>query len=150
MNDAEYEAQKARMQGFIEPWINALGLKWWHRVELEYHRDQQWFEDNDHHGAAATATADWEYQRGTLRFNLPRCVELDDSDAEYVAVHECMHLLLLQMRQAVPDAAWDAGRWMPWEEHTCTDLAKAFMWVRDFASEGKLGEVGCVAREVPA
>lgn len=55
------------------------------------------------------------------------------SDYERTAkrIHECMHALVQEMRWQEADA--DNIRH---EERVCTQLAMAFLWVRDFARNG--------------
>ena len=141
MNDAEFEAQRARVQALVDRWLPRLGLKWWVRIEVVFVRDQAQM-GNEH--ADAHCHASWEYRAATLTFSLPKCADLDDEMLESIVVHELCHVLTAGFDSLIPDDKQES----PIIEHTVTSLAQAFLWVRDFAANGEMslqGEQGRAA-----
>lgn len=131
MNDAEAEAQQARIQKYIDRWLPRLGLKWWVRISLRFVRDQA---EMPHHHADANCHASWEYKAASIIFSLPKCADLDDAMLEETVVHELCHVLTAAFDELIPEKDQES----PIIEHTVTSLAQAFLWVRDFAAEGEM------------
>jgi hypothetical protein len=130
VKDAEYELQKERVRALSDKWLGPLGLKRWREIEIGY-------SDTLKEGSpdcAADASVQWEYLQASLTFYLPKCSTLNDADLEYCFVHECMHVLVKEMRWQ-DDNKPDNIRH---EERVCTTIAQAFLWVRDYAKDGNL------------
>lgn len=125
MNDAEFEAQKARIQALAEQWLPPLGLTWWN-IALEYARDN--YDGRD--GAQPTVAyckADWRYVHARIVWNMPLVAEQDDAELERIFVHECMHIFLHEMRWAETRDTDSLDH----EERVATMLTKAFLWLRE-------------------
>lgn len=121
MTDAEFEAQKQRVQAVADKWLKRLGLKWW-TIKLEY-------SDQVLPGTAAdtvctfSCVTSWEYLMATITCGLPLIAGLSDEEMELQFVHECMHVHTAELEPADQMRA----------ERVCTALAKAFLWVDKFA-----------------
>lgn len=124
MTDAEYEAQKARLLAVSERWITPLGMGWW-RVTHIWERAEGASDKGDDRCPVASVVVDWEYRHVGITWYLPTVARRSDEDLEQDFVHECCHILVNEMRQ------WrDANDGLQHEERVCTDLARAFLWVR--------------------
>lgn len=140
MNDAEYEATKARILTIFNRWQGPLGLRWW-RVNLVWDREHDTaHSDSDLGGnvvsmCCAVTTVSWAYLEATITWFVPACAELDDERIEYIVLHEMAHILVNEMRWADENAG---PHNMAHEERVCTGLGHAFQWVRDFALKGEL------------
>ena len=131
MDDAAFEAQRARILKLIDRWHEPLGLRWWRKVEYEYWREPLPAVDGPKPSSTgfvsvAQANASWKYLDGKIKFDMQACADLPDDELEYVFVHECCHLLINEMRQC------DRDDWLDHEERVCTQLGQAFRWVREF------------------
>ena len=129
MNDAEHEATKARIEALAAYWLPALGLDRWD-IQIVYLRDGlPAAEDACNTGAwaqLATVHSKWEHEDARIEFNMPEVARLDDANLERTVVHECMHIMLNEVRSdeaAKPD-------WLEHEERTCRELERAFMRVK--------------------
>lgn len=128
MDDAAYEAQKARIEQFARYWIERLGLRWW-RIDLKWDRgdnlpsadpaiSEEWS------GYAATDTA-WQYLRAQVTFAVGAFTELDDEDAERSVLHELVHVLVEELRPE--ELTWE---WQRHNERCVSMLTSAFLWTR--------------------
>lgn len=140
MNDSEYEALKARIDAIAKRWRRPMGLGFWD-VQYAFVRDGFESDGKPAPDAAATCKADWRYLRATLSFNMLRLSSMDDGEIEQVIVHEFMHIFLNETRALRPDDQLTAERddWLAHEERMASQLANAFIWVREIA-EGKRDE----------
>lgn len=130
MTDKEYRKQKKRLERFIEKWRTQLGMRWW-QITFNYH-DEPCVGDGDRPPAART-TVDWDYNRAIIDFYVPEFVKDSDERVEQIVIHEFCHVLVNEMRQ------WrGASDALSHEERVVTNLAQAFLWVRDAAREGKI------------
>lgn len=131
MTDAEFQAVVDRIKPLVEKWITPLGLKWWRKIHFDYARHRK----DSENSCVADTEVSWEYCEATVTFYVPtiNTKEIDDAELEYFIIHEYMHVLVKEMRWQDDNA--DNRRH---EERVCTQLAQAFMWVRDFSKEGKL------------
>lgn len=129
MTDAEYETTKAKLLGFSDAWVQTLGLGAW-RIFLTWERDG--YSDRGHSAegnyedrkSGAYTVADWRYMEAEITFNVPGLYDMEPHRLEEIFVHELCHVLLSEMHR--DDVTLQAH-----EERTCTQLAKAFLWVRD-------------------
>lgn len=132
MDDVEFEAQKTRIKPVIDVWIKRLGLRWWRRIDIEYHRDGHALSGMGHPGAAAVTHVHWEYKDAEVYFDVSKAAGFNDDDLEYMVVHELMHIFLQQVVTAFVDDNTMTGIQGEHVERTATELAQAFIWVRDF------------------
>lgn len=125
MNDAEFEAQKARVMAVWERWARPLGMGWQRKLVLSWYRGAI----PNHPDAAMTCWTDWQYKDSKISVDLTRVGELDERDLEFAVVHELMHVFLGGLIDAHRrDVDRDAFRMI--EEHTATQLAQALLWLR--------------------
>ncbi len=123
MTDAEFKAQKARLQALRKRWHNCLGLRWW-TVTHDYRREALVVNGVMSAETAASCKADWRYLQATVSWNLALVVDQSDEGLESIFVHEMMHILLDEMRYFNEDNG------MKHEERVATTLAQAFLWTR--------------------
>lgn len=133
MDDKEYEAQKARVKALIDKWLTPLYLKWYD-LDIDWHREKHC----EHPDDAFRVNSRWRYADATIYAYLPNIVDYDDEHLELVFIHECMHIVVNEMRPMDGDAHAHPDDWLEHEERVCTMLAKAFQCVRDYAKDGKL------------
>ena len=130
MNDAEYEAQKERINKLASKWLPIMGLADWTMVEA-WHRDSGEFtvDGSPSHDVTAATKVDWRYMWAEISWNLPRVAEQDDESLELIYVHELMHIMVDETRDLTGDHKLRDGRedWLAHEERVCTFLAKAFL-----------------------
>lgn len=121
MTDAEYETQKARIEGFLTRWLKPLGLGYWY-IRCIYYRDSGEYQECAGEGSSSNALAevdvDWQYCQARIAFNVFRFATVDDAEAEYAVVHELMHVFLNEMREDGINH----------EERVATMLAKGILW----------------------
>jgi len=133
VNDAEYEAQKARVEALFERWVGTIGLGWW-RIQYVWHREESRDTDIDKDDVCMMdCRADWRYLHATINVYLPSIAEVDDTDyLEYLVVHELMHIFLCELRdrKETDDDDEDTAA-SDHEERVATVLAKAMLWARD-------------------
>lgn len=122
MTDAEYEALMARIIALKDKWHYALGLGHW-RVTYEYDRAGDEFDDarGGRRNVAGICKVDWQYAQAKITFNMDALNGCDDDTLEETFVHECMHILVNEMR-GKPNVC------QPSEERVCSMLERAFRW----------------------
>ena len=124
MNDAEFAAQRARIEPLIERWVKPLGLNWW-RLEFVYVRDEFEVDGKPAPSTMASCRANWRYLNATIEWNMPRVLnEDDDATIERAFVHELTHVLINEMREHDDD-------WLDHEERVASTLTMAFIWLRE-------------------
>lgn len=128
MNDATYEFQKARFVAIHDVWQNALGLRSWWSAKLRFYRGPIPHATGPQ--VIATCNPEWKYKQYVIHVNLEQVQGSDDVELENVVIHELSHVLLSGLDDADTLEVDGAGFRMI-EERTVTDLAQAFMWVRD-------------------
>ena len=126
MTDAEFEEQKERLRALQEKWITPLGLRMWQKVSFEYWREALPPPSDVEPGSKVLARAfpDWRYKTGRILFCLPMCVPLSDEELEYIFLHECVHLLVNEMRYSGDEGG------IVHEERCVTEIAMVLGWVR--------------------
>ncbi len=126
MNDEAYEQLKARLQELIAKWHATLGLKDW-QVDYVYCRDGLPRDDGPQSDTARTVLArarvSWQYLDAGISFDMPRLAEVAPEKLEWIFVHECMHVVVNEMRWQ--DADNDN---LDHEERVATLLARSFIW----------------------
>jgi hypothetical protein len=131
----DYEDVKVRIKPIVERWVGPLGLKRWRTLDICY--DNQF--DKGSQDCVASADVSWHYEEAVITFYMPACVGKPDDELEYAFLHELGHVFLSETRpQDGKEFTIDQHRH---EDRVCTQLAQAFMWVRDFAVDGKLPKV---------
>ena len=109
-------------------------FKWWatylgvmrYEFDLLYCSSSEWDQGKD---CIAYINTDWKYQEASIYFNMQKMRERSAEQIEYTIVHELCHLLVNEMQNY---------KRVDHEERVVTDLAKAFIWVRDQAKEEAL------------
>lgn len=127
MNDAAFEAQKARIAALNARWLRPLGFGHW-SVTNEWYReglDSAFGPTPDGQAVLFHTTTEWDYLRVLIKVNLAEVEGLSDADLETHYLHEWGHAFL-SVVLATPkgEARYRAV------EHVCTWLGKAFRWVR--------------------
>lgn len=106
-----------------DKWLKPLGLLWWD-VTINLYDDPgdivRVFRDA---GSSMTVVANtevnWIYGAATINVNIPALRGLTQRQIEEVFVHECVHILVNEMREG------EAHH----EERVVTGLTKALLWV---------------------
>ena len=113
MNDAAFETQKERIRLLFAKWTKILDIS--HRYLMVY----DWLRTpiKDHERAVMVVHASWKYLDAHVEINCERAEFLDDARLERVVVHECMHILLNEMREDDIDH----------EERVCSEMADIIM-----------------------
>lgn len=122
MKDKDFKKHRKRVEKIAKKWLHVLGLKWW---SLKINYIDEWLsKDNDEKlGIAMTCTALWQYVSAEIDVHVPVVAIMDDNAIERAFVHECMHILVSEMR-----ADEDVENH---EERVCQMLTKAFMWTEE-------------------
>jgi hypothetical protein len=127
MKRKKFERQRDRALAHLRWWERALGLGFW-RVEYNWHDSgSSAFERDDGNITIARAWAKWQYLHLCIDINTPALSSLDDEHLEETMVHEFCHALVNEMREDDPT--------LKHEERVVTQLANAFVWVRDLARD---------------
>lgn len=124
MNDAEAEAQKARVEALYERWVTPLGLAYW-KWKLVWHRGAI----EDHDAALFNISVSFEYHRVVLDVCLPKAEAQSDDDLEWAFVHECAHVFTIPLKSAAAMRV-DQDAMHMLEEHQASAIASAFVWLR--------------------
>ena len=131
LTDAEFEEQRQRILALIDRWQTCLGLRWW-KVTHTYERGEYHSNGSYAPEVVANTAVMWEYLHATVTWNMTKVADQDADDLEYAFVHECMHVLVHEMRVWRPNGEPPIINEMEreHEERVCTQLAKAFIWTR--------------------
>jgi hypothetical protein len=129
VNDATYEAQKARIMALHKRWVRVLGFGVW-QVSYEWHREAFSPAGTDDQTALFRIDPEWEYLRVQITVNLERVEDLEDRELEIYYLHEWGHAFIHVACSATEDSARARSI-----EHACSWLGQAFRWVR-IAGEG--------------
>ncbi len=131
MNDAEFDAQRVRLQALSEKWIKPLGLGWY-ALDFVYARDNYKPPGTTaKEDSLAYCSTDWRYGHAAITWNMVEVIEQDENKLEVAFVHELMHVFLNEMR-------WTANNdsdSLDHEERVASTLTKAFLWLRDSLTE---------------
>lgn len=141
-SDAEYDRNRDRILKLKDKWLAPLGLLWW-QIELEYSREPLLPDDaqdrKDDYCTLARCYAKWQYMRAKIVFNMVDVARLDDEALERTFVHECMHVLVNEMRYYGEEGG------LAHEERVVCTLTNAFLWVRKV---DRSAERGCEPEDV--
>jgi hypothetical protein len=121
MDDATYEAQKARLAALYARWIPLLRLD---RTEIaiDYRRDQI---DAPSKETLMSTRASWRYHCATIDVYVNRYAERSDAWAEEDVVHELAHVLLGAMHELFDyDGKGPSGAIA---EHVCQEITLAIL-----------------------
>jgi hypothetical protein len=125
MRQRQFKRERQRIMRFIDAWLEPLGLRWW-TVRVMYHRRSKGFRAiHPTRVVLARVVADWRYMEAQIDVNVGAAVGLADWELERAVVHELCHLLVNELQGA-------AG-YTDHEERVVQTLARAFIWVRDYA-----------------
>ena len=132
MTDAEFGQLKDRIDTIADEWLKCLGLQWW-KLSFHYHRDSVSYhescpEDISLKSQAYTSVS-WAYLDATIHFNLPLCIDSSDVGLEEMVIHECMHILVHEMRSVTNCECEQFD--IRHEERVCTTLQRAFAWTKE-------------------
>lgn len=89
MTDKEYGEQKKRVKKLIDKYQRPLGFNWW-GITHEFHRKPI----ENHEGAAATTSSQWEYRNALIKWCLPEVQGLTDDQLDECVLHELCHILI--------------------------------------------------------
>ena len=135
MNDAEYEAQKSTVEGYIDAWKPRMRLDAWFLVSHHYRSSGEYDKQRpEHAGSVACCAVRWPYMAVNIHFNHEALAD-DDEGIEAVVVHEMAHILVAQMHYT----AWEhmpedvRGMWCDHHERVTTMVTNALMKTRDMA-----------------
>lgn len=109
---------KQLIRKYAKWWIRWTGLGYW-TINLDYEDVVRM--DHGGYDTCAVCECDWKYQQATITFGLDKLRGMKKDTIERTVLHELMHIFLNEMRADGIDH----------EERTATQLAKAFIWVRD-------------------
>lgn len=116
-----WRKQRNRVRALYERWKNILALYEWD-LPTTYESGPMVIDGAENAEAAACASVRWQYRSATLRFNVEECAKMDDDELERCYVHECMHVLLAEMREKDHE--------LKHEERSATMLAWALVRAR--------------------
>lgn len=116
MTDRNYTKHRNRIRTLREKWRYRLGLDFW-TIHYEYDRGEIADSDGAGNYPVAKCSADWRYLEATMVWSIPRVSTLNDAELEEVFIHECMHILVNEMREEE----------LKHEERVCSTLARAFL-----------------------
>ena len=126
MNDAEYEAAKARVLALYDRWRTRLSLE---RIYMdhEWERGEMAPIGSAKHVAAFTE-AEWQYQQAKFTWCLPRVAAINDVTLETLVVHEMVHVLLAPFNSLMD---MNNSLAIDLMEHTTETVTRAFIWMVD-------------------
>lgn len=118
MTDAEYEAEKARVDALFDEWRARVGLSHWEWF-ITYHRAT---EAGVEPGVVMEVDSRWQYLWAAVDVYMDRSITRDDAGIENDVVHELAHCLVAPMRQ--PKVL---GKMRDFEEYTVSSLARVLL-----------------------
>jgi hypothetical protein len=114
----------------IRTWTYRLGLRWWH-VTFVVTANKKLIKDvlRTRKGKAVLGRtyADWKYRTATIYINVPALKGRTKRYIEQLVVHECMHVLVNEMRMGE----------IHHEERVATSLTEAIFWTVDDLEKAK-------------
>ena len=122
MKDTEFKRQKKRIVTLIDKWHTLLGLKWW-KLSYFYGESSVSMPKDVNEDTMAACKVRWEYMEAVITWNMQKVQDQNDKELENAFLHECMHILVNEMRADRKD--------IKHEERVCSTLANAFIWVRE-------------------
>ena len=127
MTDKEYRTTRDRIRKIWKEWRVNLGLRWW-QTRVEFVRE----DNKDHFDCVAKCVVQWEYMFATITCYLPGLAEKNDKDLEETIVHECVHILVNEMREFAPEKLEERKLFdaMKHEERTVTGITNALLWTK--------------------
>lgn len=128
MKNRTFKKQRRRFERLSRQWLEPLGLCWW-SVRHVYFDDREQFRVGNDGETLMRCYSDWRYGYATIHVNTLYAACFDDAELERHYVHELCHIFLSEMREGDLDH----------EERVATTLAKAFLWLRDFAATERKG-----------
>ena len=113
MHDAEFRKHRRRIRRLARKWEVRLRLTGW-KLKYEYSRGKFERDGSYDHEAVAIAKVNWPYCMATITFDMEYVAVLDDAELEEVFVHECVHVLLREMREDGIDHAERVTTQLTW------------------------------------
>jgi len=123
MKKKEIRRQKHRLKCLLQKWVEPLGMGAWRRALYFYYEDDVERFKGELGEVLFRTTASWPYEWIDIEVNVPLMVDIPDGELEEYFIHELMHGLLNEMREND----------IKHEDRVCTNLARAFRWVRKYA-----------------
>jgi hypothetical protein len=121
MNDYQFHRVKNKLQKYLKTWKVLLGLQWY-RLDVLFDRDSIRRPDPENPGGTivtyATTSCSYEYLQAAIQFSVPGLQDKDDADLERVVIHELLHVVVNEMR--------DASRSTKHEERVVSVLEEVF------------------------
>lgn len=118
----KFKRHRRRVERLAKKWLHALGLKWW-GVTINYYDVLHGSEQAPGQETVMVTSVQWQYVQATIDVFLPTVAAIDDVELERAFVHECMHILVAEMREDDEDNKH--------EDRTCELLSKAVLWVKE-------------------
>jgi hypothetical protein len=120
MTDEQYDKTKGRITDLLDKWQGPLGFKWW-SISHTFLRE----EDSEEPDTAARCHTRWQYRKANIRFYMPTCAELDDTELEWVVVHELSHVLV------APIEDYSDSNTAQMSEYAVECVARALLFARN-------------------
>ena len=86
-----------------------------------YHNSSEDMPEQFNYECAAGTTVDFKYLHASIHVNLRQCVDLDEHEIEYIAIHELTHLLVSPLQESSEPTPL---------EYTVTSIARIFQGLR--------------------
>jgi len=83
-------------------------IKWGWRFDVNYCESYEDMPSDASYSAAALAFSEWQYLTAQIYINIKKVSTMNDSDIEYMVVHELTHLLLAPMQDSVDNEEMSA------------------------------------------
>ncbi|MGK2898834.1 MAG: hypothetical protein ACSLE9_09130 [Burkholderiaceae bacterium] len=97
MTDKEFKRERKRIRALAAKWRDPLRLFEW-EVELRYSRGPFEVNGTRDSDAVGMASVQWPYRKATLTFDVTETAGYSDAYLEQVFVHECVHVIVNEMR----------------------------------------------------
>lgn len=122
MKKRAFKKHRKRVKKLADKWLFVLGLKWWH-VIINYHDALRGSEQVEGQETVMSTSVQWQYVQATIDVYVPTVAAISNVELERAFVHECMHILVAEMREDDLNVKH--------EERVCELLSKAVMWVEE-------------------
>ena len=137
MNDAEYDAEFARVKALRDRWHYRIVPPDW-KVSWDFWREPlptRADEEISSGRVAADCLANWRYMAADIRIDLSHTRNLSADELEEIVVHEYCHIFVNELRPA----EWTQDR-LDHEEHAVQTLTRRFLSLRDDLLPSEIGD----------
>lgn len=97
MDDAAFEAQRARVMAVVLRWKPIIAPGWF--IDCEWSRGPYAIGGVAEY-ADASITAAWDYMEATVKFDLARVAVMPDDELDRLVIHEMAHILTAPLVEA--------------------------------------------------